>query len=65
MAKRMSKEQKAAEKAFLDAFLVQGANVQFSVLDLGNLQSDTFAGIALGKTMETALAEAIAKYRKN
>lgn len=62
---RMSKVQKAAEKAFLDAFKVQGNGVEFSVLDLGNLQSDTFAGVALGKTMEQSIAEAITKYRKN
>lgn len=62
---RKSKAQKTAEKAFLDAFRVQGNGIEFSVMDLGNLQSDTFAGIALGKTMEQSLAEAIAKYRKN
>lgn len=62
---RMSKVQKAAEKAFLDAFRVQGNRVEFRVLDLGNLKSDTFAGIALGQTMEQSLAVAIAKYRKN
>jgi hypothetical protein len=65
MSKQKSKGQKAVERAFFDTFKVQAAGVQFSVLDLDNLKSDTFASIALGKTMEEALAEAIAKYRKN
>jgi hypothetical protein len=62
---RMSKVQKAAEQAFLNAFKVQGNCVEFSVLDLGKMKADTFAGVAAGKTMEQSLAEAVAKYRKN
>jgi hypothetical protein len=62
---RLSKAQKAADKAFADAFRVQGNCIQFNIIDLGNLKSDTMAGIALGKTMEESLAEAITKYRKN
>jgi hypothetical protein len=61
----MTKAQKAAEKAFEDAFRVQGNCVQFDIMDLGKMKNETMAAVAAGKTMEAALAEAIAKYRKN
>lgn len=62
---RMTKAQKAAEKAFVDAFRKQGQNIQFDIMDLGKLHNDANAAVATGKTMELAVAEAIAKYRKN
>lgn len=62
---RMSKAQKALEKAFEDAFRVQGNCIQFNIMDLGKLKNETMAGVAAGKTMEESLAAAIAKYRQN
>jgi len=62
---RMSKAEKALEKAFDDAFRTQGNCIQFNIMDLGKLRNDTMAGVQAGKTMEASLAEAIAKYRQN
>jgi hypothetical protein len=62
---RMTKAQKAAEKAYDDAFRKLGQNIQFDIMDLGKMHKEANAAVATGKTMEQAVAEAIAKYRKN
>jgi hypothetical protein len=61
----MSKAEKAIEKAFGDAFRVQGNCIQFNIMDLGKMKDETLAGVTAGQTMEAALAEAITKYRQN
>jgi hypothetical protein len=65
MNRKQSKAEKAAEKQFLDCFDKNASGIQFDIMDLGNLQRDTLAGVASGKTMEAALTESVAKYRKN
>lgn len=59
------KKQSDADKAFDEAFYKLASNIQFNIMDLGKMRSETLASVTNGEQMEAALLKSIAKYRQN
>lgn len=62
---RMTKAEKAAEKLYHDLYSKHCSNVQFSVMDLGNVHRETMNAIKAGSEPDAAMIAARDKYRKN
>ena len=57
--------EKKFDKAYDAAFRVQANCIQFNIMDLGKVRTYTRQAVVSGAVLETALDEAIAKFRKN
>ncbi len=62
---RMTKEEKALEKAHHAAFKQHCSGVQFDIMDLNPMHKEWTALVKTGKTPDDAMIEVRQKYRKN
>jgi hypothetical protein len=62
---RMTKEEKALEKAHDAAFSKNCSNVQFDIMDLGKMHKEWNSLVGAGKSHDDAMIEVRQKYRKN
>lgn len=62
---KMTKESRAANKAYYEAYNRLGSGVQVGVMDMGKTFDEAMAAHNAGKSMDEAVTEVIAKYRKN
>lgn len=62
---RMTKAEKAFNKAFEEAFYRLCFGVQFNIFDLGKVKRSVEAAVKAGTDMDTAVKAAAATYRVN
>jgi len=62
---RMTKEEKALEKAHDAAFTRLCSGVEFDILDLNKMHKEWNGLVKAGKTHDEAMIEVRDKYRKN
>lgn len=62
---RMTKEEKALEKAHDATFTRLCHGVQFDIMDLGKMHKEWNALVGAGKSHDDAMIEVRQKYRKN